>query len=157
MCIRDRATPSSLGSSSSSDQTTSESSTSSAHEQSSRPLFPPSLAKPSLSADRTSLMRPPRTGPSSFNQGMGRGQKAGISSILSKSNPGKAGRKPPNLQLKNDGSGKVFSHPLISPQRNSRFQLPSTTGTPLLLPWDCLLYTSPSPRDATLSRMPSSA
>ena len=26
-----------------------------------------------------------------------------------------------------------------------------------LLPWVCLLYTSPSPRDATLSRMPSSA
>ena len=25
------------------------------------------------------------------------------------------------------------------------------------LAWDCLLYTSPSPRDATLSRMPSSA
>ena len=25
------------------------------------------------------------------------------------------------------------------------------------LNWDCLLYTSPSPRDATLSRMPSSA
>ena len=25
------------------------------------------------------------------------------------------------------------------------------------LPWGCLLYTSPSPRDATLSRMPSSA
>ena len=25
------------------------------------------------------------------------------------------------------------------------------------LPWICLLYTSPSPRDATLSRMPSSA
>ena len=24
-------------------------------------------------------------------------------------------------------------------------------------PWSCLLYTSPSPRDATLSRMPSSA
>ena len=24
-------------------------------------------------------------------------------------------------------------------------------------PYDCLLYTSPSPRDATLSRMPSSA
>ena len=24
-------------------------------------------------------------------------------------------------------------------------------------PWICLLYTSPSPRDATLSRMPSSA
>ena len=32
--------------------------------------------------------------------------------------------------------------------------------TPLLgipLTWVCLLYTSPSPRDATLSRMPSSA
>ena len=26
-----------------------------------------------------------------------------------------------------------------------------------LLLYDCLLYTSPSPRDATLSRMPSSA
>ena len=26
-----------------------------------------------------------------------------------------------------------------------------------LKPWICLLYTSPSPRDATLSRMPSSA
>ena len=25
------------------------------------------------------------------------------------------------------------------------------------LTWNCLLYTSPSPRDATLSRMPSSA
>ena len=25
------------------------------------------------------------------------------------------------------------------------------------LEWSCLLYTSPSPRDATLSRMPSSA
>ena len=29
--------------------------------------------------------------------------------------------------------------------------------TPLHLIIDCLLYTSPSPRDATLSRMPSSA
>ena len=27
----------------------------------------------------------------------------------------------------------------------------------LLTPYSCLLYTSPSPRDATLSRMPSSA
>ena len=27
----------------------------------------------------------------------------------------------------------------------------------LQLPWDCLLYTSPSPRDGLLSRMPSSA
>ena len=29
--------------------------------------------------------------------------------------------------------------------------------TPDLLPSDCLLYTSPSPRDSTSSRMPSSA
>ena len=28
---------------------------------------------------------------------------------------------------------------------------------PADLPWDCLLYTSPSPRDGLLSRMPSSA
>ena len=28
---------------------------------------------------------------------------------------------------------------------------------PTNFPWGCLLYTSPSPRDATLSRMPSSA
>ena len=31
------------------------------------------------------------------------------------------------------------------------------TYPPHAVPWDCLLYTSPSPRDATLSRMPSSA
>ena len=30
-------------------------------------------------------------------------------------------------------------------------------GKQVVLDWDCLLYTSPSPRDATLSRMPSSA
>ena len=36
----------------------------------------------------------------------------------------------------------------------------STTSMPLLCVknvWDCLLYTSPSPRDGLLSRMPSSA
>ena len=34
----------------------------------------------------------------------------------------------------------------------------TTTGTSRFsLLWSCLLYTSPSPRDATLSRMPSSA
>ena len=30
-------------------------------------------------------------------------------------------------------------------------------GDNLFRDWSCLLYTSPSPRDATLSRMPSSA
>ena len=34
---------------------------------------------------------------------------------------------------------------------------PTTTLPPTTLPATCLLYTSPSPRDATLSRMPSSA
>ena len=33
----------------------------------------------------------------------------------------------------------------------------SNDATPLVTCVDCLLYTSPSPRDATLSRMPSSA
>ena len=45
------------------------------------------------------------------------------------------------------------------------FILPSVVGTEVHSPedvldpvwWICLLYTSPSPRDATLSRMPSSA
>ena len=37
-------------------------------------------------------------------------------------------------------------------------RLPDPTGWRILvLPYNCLLYTSPSPRDATLSRMPSSA
>ena len=31
------------------------------------------------------------------------------------------------------------------------------TGIPAKEFWDCLLYTSPSPRDGLLSRMPSSA
>ena len=34
---------------------------------------------------------------------------------------------------------------------------PDTENSQLGVLWDCLLYTSPSPRDATLSRMPSSA
>ena len=34
---------------------------------------------------------------------------------------------------------------------------PDLTRARAELSWDCLLYTSPSPRDATLSRMPSSA
>ena len=35
--------------------------------------------------------------------------------------------------------------------------LPDTKGYELLVPSSCLLYTSPSPRDGLLSRMPSSA
>ena len=39
-----------------------------------------------------------------------------------------------------------------------KFYTPDATGCMILRECtDCLLYTSPSPRDATLSRMPSSA
>ena len=34
---------------------------------------------------------------------------------------------------------------------------PVVIGNPTTFPWPCLLYTSPSPRDGLLSRMPSSA
>ena len=49
---------------------------------------------------------------------------------------------------------KKYSLPYRSLRKSTIFQnkhLPYTTR------WGCLLYTSPSPRDATLSRMPSSA
>ena len=34
---------------------------------------------------------------------------------------------------------------------------PESEDSPMMASYTCLLYTSPSPRDATLSRMPSSA
>ena len=37
------------------------------------------------------------------------------------------------------------------------FVHPADRASPLVLFWPCLLYTSPSPRDRTRSRMPSSA
>ena len=130
--------PSSLASSSSSEQTVSESSTSSAYEQQvSRPLFPPgplsTRSSPSTS-DRTGLARP-ISGSNLLNQGpAGRGQKgAKVSALLSKSNPGRGvGSKPASLQLKNEGGAKLSSHPLLSPQSNSKFRLPNTSGTPFL-------------------------
>ena len=39
----------------------------------------------------------------------------------------------------------------------ARAQLQNLATLPFIHKWICLLYTSPSPRDATLSRMPSSA
>ena len=42
----------------------------------------------------------------------------------------------------------AFAHDLPASKRSDRV---------IAEAWDCLLYTSPSPRDATLSRMPSSA
>ena len=48
--------------------------------------------------------------------------------------------------------------PLVAPYTTSKFALAAYTAQLRLEgPSSCLLYTSPSPRDATLSRMPSSA
>ena len=53
-------------------------------------------------------------------------------------------------------------HPLdprskrVQLEHNELSTLPKTIGT-LEFMWNCLLYTSPSPRDGLLSRMPSSA
>ena len=41
--------------------------------------------------------------------------------------------------------------------RHIRWTVALTALCDVLLFWDCLLYTSPSPRDRTRSRMPSSA
>ena len=50
-----------------------------------------------------------------------------------------------------DAPTRVFSHAPRSPRSPARNVISRTHSIP------CLLYTSPSPRDATLSRMPSSA
>ena len=61
--------------------------------------------------------------------------------------------------LKNKGLfltavGLSFPHPITQELMNITKDAPAKFG---LLLESCLLYTSPSPRDATLSRMPSSA
>ena len=48
-------------------------------------------------------------------------------------------------------------HPLGEDSPIARFLQKNPAGGMHHLCYDCLLYTSPSPRDATLSRMPSSA
>ena len=50
------------------------------------------------------------------------------------------------------GSGEYID----IPEKDYKFLVDTNQGTDIVLQ-DCLLYTSPSPRDATLSRMPSSA
>ena len=69
------------------------------------------------------------------------------------------------MRAKSEGLRMQFPLGGIVPENNAgdpvtRFN--GETGTTLRLNgftpgWTCLLYTSPSPRDATLSRMPSSA
>ena len=66
-----------------------------------------------------------------------------------------------NSEIKNDKDWLIFFETLeISPfARNyyGNMSFISHTNNKLSLMINCLLYTSPSPRDATLSRMPSSA
>ena len=52
----------------------------------------------------------------------------------------------------------VREHLQGDPQSGTWFVFRGKQGNRLkILYWDCLLYTSPSPRDGLLSRMPSSA
>ena len=56
-------------------------------------------------------------------------------------------------------ANEVNKHPLLDKRLQYDFLLNSLRKRKRFTPWlkNCLLYTSPSPRDATLSRMPSSA
>ena len=62
--------------------------------------------------------------------------------------------KIPGLTLASGFSGHGFGTSPAAGQLAADIVMDST---PLVNPDTCLLYTSPSPRDATLSRMPSSA
>ena len=50
-------------------------------------------------------------------------------------------------------SGKTLEHVILSFEKQNKCSPSKSVGSSNI----CLLYTSPSPRDATLSRMPSSA
>ena len=65
-------------------------------------------------------------------------------------------RKKTLLAVVADESGEVFEHPdlLMAGMNGMTPRLPREDE---LIPLPCLLYTSPSPRDRTRSRMPSSA
>ena len=61
---------------------------------------------------------------------------------------------PPNLD---DGTPFPTTYWLTCPMYNKKIGSLESQGLIAELDNDCLLYTSPSPRDAQLSRMPSSA
>ena len=68
----------------------------------------------------------------------------------------------PRAGVKFGNFGVAFSYNIagktpIADQVNVAFSDKKFTFWTIGLTYDCLLYTSPSPRDATLSRMPSSA
>ena len=60
---------------------------------------------------------------------------------------------PQRKELEGSFAGLISKEPIDNPVDNNRL----TDGYLILISNNCLLYTSPSPRDATLSRMPSSA
>ena len=68
--------------------------------------------------------------------------------------PGKGGAFN-QVELKNLLDGRKLNERFRAAETVERVRLEQKTHTYLYE--DCLLYTSPSPRDATLSRMPSSA
>ena len=59
------------------------------------------------------------------------------------------------VKLENDH--EIIAHTAGKMRKNRIRVLAGDQVTVEMTPYDCLLYTSPSPRDATLSRMPSSA
>ena len=59
------------------------------------------------------------------------------------------------VSLKEDYESKPYD--LVEVSSGYRIQLNQDYSKDIAKLWDCLLYTSPSPRDEVLSRMPSSA
>ena len=62
---------------------------------------------------------------------------------------------PPHVAARHPDTGRTMNSPERG--RNNPLRPSRCCGILNLLCWDCLLYTSPSPRDRTRSRMPSSA
>ena len=60
-------------------------------------------------------------------------------------------------EKKSDQKSQNISKEKTGLQFERRDIIKGLTAVPAVLLYACLLYTSPSPRDATLSRMPSSA
>jgi len=59
--------------------------------------------------------------------------------------------------LCDEASGEEFRYMIVSPREADPTKGKISSASPIGKAVTCLLYTSPSPRDATLSRMPSSA